>query len=260
MKNILTAVIIFCLCLTLFTACEKPAPTTQTPDTTNTTGTEYTESTGNTTGTNDPDSNETSGSNDNTASTESSANQETATLQGESITEDQFSALKTNCPTNYTYTEVRSYNGKTETIHMMVNGKEFMETTTEGTSITRKLMGILQNGKIKNYQYNEATGKWDSCNTGKTLNYPLNGFPIPLSEFAFDAATGIYRYTMTNNGTTAEMQLAFKDGVLVYLGQFAGENQSTVTFQDYASTVIPVPDASDLVETSPDKNASADQD
>lgn len=260
MKTILTAVIILCLCLTLFTACEKPTPTTQTPGTTDTTGTEYTESTANTTRTNDPDSNESTGSTGITASTESSFSQESATLQGESITDDQFEAPKTNCPTNYTYTEVRSYNGKAETIHMMVNGEEFMETITEGTTVTRKLMGILQNGKIKNYQYNATTGKWDSCNTGKTLNYPLNGFPIPLSEFTFDAATGIYKYTMTNNGTTAEMQLAFKDGMLVYLGQFSGENQSTVTFQDYASTVIPVPDTSDLVETSPGKNTSADQD
>ncbi|MBO5323074.1 MAG: hypothetical protein J6A88_03105 [Oscillospiraceae bacterium] len=260
MKTILSILLVICLGLTVFVGCEAPVIDDQNPGTTLPTGSS--EPTGSNGGTESTGSTESSGYTESTEVTnpsEGSGNTQTteptqgtpgpdSQLKGEPITEAQFNALTTNSPTNYSYSETRTYNGKTQVITMLINGNEFLETITENGVTTRKLLGILKDGTIKNYEYNETTGKWETSHTGKTINFPLKGFPMPLSAFTYNETAGMYQFTMTDGSKSAEIQLMFKDGQLIFLGQIDGANEDMVFFYDYGKTVIPVPAESDIVE------------
>ena len=277
MKTILSILLAICLSLTVLAGCETPVvddenpgttlptgssdPTGNTDPTDNTESTGSTESTGTTESTESTEATQPSGS---TGSTESSEPTQgipgpDSKLKGEPITEAQFNALITNSPTNYSYSETRTYNGKTQVLTMLVNGDEFLETITENGVTTRTLLGILRDGTIKNYEYNETTGKWETSHTGKTINFPLKGFPMPLSAFTYDEAAGMYKFTMTDGSKSAELQLMFKDGQLIFLGQFDGANEDMVFFYDYGKTVVPVPAESDIVEKNNTQTGTSDK-
>ena len=272
MKTYLSILLAVCLCLAVLAGCNNPAtndPNTgsslpsdsseSTGGSTGSTGTTTpTGSTGSTEGTVTTEPTEGNGTTDSTNATEGTPSPDSK-FKGERITEEQFNNLKTNCPTNYTYTETRTYNGKTQVITMLINGDEFLETLSEDGAASRKLLGILKDGTIKNYEYNETTGKWETSHTGKTINFPLDGFPMALSDFTFDEGSGMYQLNMPGNGMTAVIKFGFKDGQLVYLGQVAGADEDHVFFSDYGTTVIPVPSDADIVEKeNTNNNAPAD--
>ena len=83
---------------------------------------------------------------------------------------------------------------------------------------------------------------------GISTNFPLDGFPYPLSSFTYDETTGSYKWTLTSGGVTGEIQMVFKDGQLIYLGIYQGANTDVTFFTNYGTTVIPMPDASDIVD------------
>ena len=271
MKQFLSIFLTVCLILAAFAGCEAPVNDGQTPGTTLPSGsseptdssnTGSTGSTGATQGNGTAESTEPSegnGAAENTEPTEGSGATENSQptegnsssdskLKGEPITEAQFNALTTNAPTNYTYTETRTYNGTTTCITMLVNGKEYLQTQVEDNT-TRKILGILRDSSVYNYMYNESTGKWETSNTGVSSSFPLEGFPMALSNFTYDEALGAYRLIMSEGDMTAEIQLMFKDGQLIYIGQFDGTNEDHTVFSDYGTTVIPMPGESDIVDT-----------
>lgn len=268
MKQFLSILLTVCLILAAFAGCEAPVNDGQNPGTTLPTGnSEPTGSNNNTGSNNSTGATEGNGVVDSTKPTEGNGTSESTeptegngsaensqptggnpgqntTPKGEPITEAQFNAITSSTPTNYSYFETRTYQGKTTSVTMLINGKEYLQTRVEDNT-TRKILSILRGDSAKDYMFNEDTGKWETSNVGIVTSFPLNGFPFPLSNFTYDENSGAYCMTIEGN----QMQMMFKDGQLVFLGIIEGENQDLIYFSDYGTTVIPMPAESDIVDT-----------
>ncbi|MBE6959548.1 MAG: hypothetical protein E7448_02360 [Ruminococcaceae bacterium] len=251
MKRFLSILLAICLCLAVLAACNAPVNNGQNPDTTLPTGSS--EPTGNNGSSEPTDGN---GTTDSTTSTEETLNPD-GTPKGERITEAQLDTLTTNSPTNYTFCETLTYNGKTKVTTMLISGEEYLQTCEEDDT-TRKIMGILRENKIKDYIFNDETGKWETSNIGISANFPLKGFPKPLSDFTYDEATGSYNLKMASG----DVRMIFKNGQLVYLSiiDATAGAQDLVSFYDYGTTVIPVPNDADIVDKDNTNNSVADPD
>ena len=175
------------------------------------------------------------------------------------ITEEQFNALKTNSPTNYSYVETRYYNGELVVIERMIDGECFMDSQYDADgNLTRRWCCVKVGDRYVDYGYDVATGKWQEHNNSISSNYPLSGFPLALSNFVYDAEWGIYVYEMSE---TVWMEIAFdSEGNLCYIGQYDGENYSETYFSDYGTTVIEAPAAEDIIPGENDTNVNPDDD
>ena len=255
MKQFIAIILVTCLTLTLFAGCQSSTVDTEapgaTPPTEEVTGKNPSTPTdpSNPTDPSDPSnpSNPTDPTDPTDPTNPSDPTDPTKPIvKGERISDEQFNALCTNSPTNYTYTQSTTYNGATQEVTMMINGKDYLQVRVLAGA-TRKILGIWQGTYSKDYMYNEETGKWETSNTGISTTFPLASIPFALSDFTFDEATGTYRMVVAAD-LTGEIVLKFLDGNLVYVGQIADTYEDHAYFFDYGTTVIPMPDASDIVD------------
>ena len=79
------------------------------------------------------------------------------------------------------------------------------------------------------------------------MTYPLNSLPFDFELFTYDESSGIYCYETAMGNETMTIELAFLDGVCVYLGTYGGGAYRIVNFYDYGTTVIERPAADDIV-------------
>lgn len=170
--------------------------------------------------------------------------------RGLEISEDDWNSMKSDPPTNYTYSRQMTVNGKDCFEITMLNGREFMRVEIVDGTIIRKWCGRMENGRMVGYEYNFSKRMWERVNSSLSSDYPIATAPFELSDFTFDRKSGAYSITMTEGNMSATISLYFEHGTLSRLDQTNGSDSMISYFYDYGKTEIKFPKDEEIDESS----------
>ena len=170
--------------------------------------------------------------------------------KGLEISEEDWNSMKSNPPTNYTYSRQMTMNGKDCIEITMLDGREFMRVEIVDGTIIRKWCGRMENGRMVGYEYNFSKRMWERVNSSLSSDYPIATAPFELSDFTFDRKSGAYSITMTEGNMSATISLYFEHGTLSRLDQTNGSDSMISYFYDYGKTEIKFPKDEEIDESS----------
>lgn len=170
--------------------------------------------------------------------------------RGLEISEDDWNSMKSDPPTNYTYSRQMTVNGKDCIEITMLDGREFMRVEIVDGTIIRKWCGRMENGRMVGYEYNFSKRMWERVNSSLSSDYPIATAPFELSDFTFDRKSGAYSITMTEGNMSATISLYFEHGTLSRLDQTNGSDSMISYFYDYDKTKIKFPKDDEIDESS----------
>jgi hypothetical protein len=170
--------------------------------------------------------------------------------RGLEISEENWNSMKSNPPTNYTYSRQMTVNGKDCIEITMLDGREFMRVEIVDGTIIRKWCGRMENGRMVGYEYNFSKRMWERVNSSLSSDYPIATAPFELSDFTFDRKSGAYSITMTEGNMSATISLYFEHGTLSRIDQTNGSDSMISYFYDYDKTKIKFPKDDEIDESS----------